>query len=113
MFLFFSSFKFLLFKIKLYISIALYGNFIFKNFCKCIKNIVLNTINVLPEAVIILFGPIIMLVFFIFLNWIIGAIVFVTSFNFTNISSNDVKRSVITFIFGFWGYLMYETEFLS
>ena len=53
------------------------------------------------------------IVFFIFFNWIIGAIVFVTSFNFSNISSNDIKRSVITFIFGFWGYLMYETELLS
>jgi hypothetical protein len=51
--------------------------------------------------------------FFIFFNWIIGAIVFVASFNFTNISSNDVKRSVITFVFGLWGYIMYETELLS
>jgi len=49
------------------------------------------------------------IVFFIFLNWILGAIVFVTSFNFTNISSNDIKKSVITFLLGFWGYLMYVT----
>jgi len=47
--------------------------------------------------------------YFIVINWLLGAIAFVFTFNWNDTSNrNDMKRSVIIFFFGFWGFLMFE-----
>jgi hypothetical protein len=47
--------------------------------------------------------------YFIIINWLLGAIAFVFTFNWNDTSNrNDMKRSVIIFFFGFWGFLMFE-----